>query len=77
MIALKAGSAGGSGGLRTNPLEVVSVGGVQNGGAVPADLIGAAVVHVGGRVQSDAGMLVFVVVPAEEPVAVHPGRLDR
>src|SRR4029450_10114925 len=56
---------------------VCEIGGVEHAGAVSADLIRAAVVHVGRYVQPDAGIFVFVFVPAEESVTVHTGGLDR
>ena len=43
---------------------VCGVGGVEHTGAFLADDGGGAVVHVGGNVQAEPGMAVFVVVPA-------------
>ena len=56
---------------------VCGVGGVEHTGAFVADDGGGAVVHVGGNVQAEPGMAVFVVVPAEEDLAVAAGGLDR
>jgi hypothetical protein len=38
--------------------------------------VGAAVVDIGGGVQADSGVPMLMGVPAEEPVAEHPGVLD-
>ena len=43
------------------------VDGVQHPGPVGSDQLGPAVVDIGGGVEADPGVAVFVVVPAEEP----------
>ena len=47
-------------------------------GRPPSDaFVGQAVMHVGGRQQPEARMMVFGVVLDEERMAVRPGILDR
>ena len=49
----------------------------EHAGALLAGDGGGAVVHVGGDVQAQPGMAMFVVVPPEEGLAVPTGGLDR
>ena len=63
--------------LADEPFRVGGVGGgevVRPGGL---DGLGTAVVDIGGGVQAQPGMAVFLVVPGEEDLAVCPGGLDR
>src|SRR5207247_4028863 len=53
------------------------VGGGQDLGASGPDGCGPAVVDVGGSVQAEAAVMVLVVVPGEEFLAVRPGGFDR
>ena len=53
------------------------VGGVQDLGAVGPDGCGLAVVDVGGGVQAEPAVMMLVVVPGEEVLAVRPGGFDR
>jgi hypothetical protein len=53
------------------------VGGVQDLGASGLDGRGATVVDVGGGVQAEAAVMMLVVVPGEEFLAVRAGGLDR
>jgi hypothetical protein len=53
------------------------IGGSQHHGAGAGDLLGAAVVHVGGGEQRDPAVVVLEVVPAEEALAERAGVLDR
>ncbi len=53
------------------------VGGAEHGGSSGLDGFGPPVVDVGRHLQTDTGIAMFVVVPAKERLAVHPGRLDR
>jgi hypothetical protein len=53
------------------------VGGVQDLGAADPDGCGPAVVDVGGGVQAEAAVMMLVVVPGEEVLAVRPGSLAR
>lgn len=48
------------------PFGVCGVGGIAYTGTLVTDRLGQAVVDVGGGVQADAGVAVFVVVPTEE-----------
>lgn len=52
------------------------VGSVQDHGSSVSDLFGSAVVDVGWRVEADARMTMFVVIPAEESTAVGVGVLE-
>jgi hypothetical protein len=52
--------------LADEALWVLGVGSVEDLGPLGSDELGAAVVHVGGRVEPDAGVAVVVVVPAKE-----------
>jgi len=56
---------------------VGGVGGVQDPGAGGLDGGGAAVVDVGGGVQAESAVMMVVVVPGEEFLAVRAGGLDR
>jgi len=58
-------------------LGVSEIGGVQDLGASGPDGCGPAVVDIGGGVQAKAAVMMLVVVPGEEVLAVHPGSLDR
>jgi hypothetical protein len=51
-------------------------GALQHLGAGADDLLGAAVVDVGGGEQRDPAVVVLQVVPAEEPLAEGAGVLD-
>jgi hypothetical protein len=53
------------------------VGGGQGLGALSLDGLGPAVVDVGGGVQAEPAVMMLVVVPGEEVLAVRPGRFDR
>ena len=64
-------------GLVDEALGVGAVGGGQDAGSLGLDGCGVAVVDVGWGVQAEAAVAVFVVVPAEEVLAVRPGMLDR
>src|SRR3546814_25750 len=52
------------------------VGGIEDDLAGGSDLVGAAVVNVGGGVEPDAGVAVVVVVVLEERVAERPGVVE-
>jgi hypothetical protein len=54
---------------------VSEIGGVQDLGALSLDGCGPAVVDVGGGVQAEAAVMMLVVVPGEEDLAVGPGGL--
>jgi hypothetical protein len=56
---------------------VGQVGGGQDLGAPGPDGGGPAVVDVGGGVQAEPAVMMLVVVPGEEFLAVRPGGLDR
>jgi hypothetical protein len=56
---------------------MLAVGGSQHAGPADLDGCGGAVVDVGGRVQAETAVMMLVVVPAEEFLAVCPGGLDR
>ena len=56
---------------------VSEVGGVQYLGSPGPDGCGPVVVDVGGGVQAEAAVMVLVVVPREEFLAVRPGGFDR
>ena len=53
------------------------VGRGEHGRSCRDTLLGQAVMHVGGRQQAEAGMMVLGVVPGKEAVAVRSGVLDR
>ena len=53
------------------------VGGVKHACALVPDCLGQAVVDVGGGLQDQPGVAVFVVVPTEEVLAVSSGVFDR
>jgi hypothetical protein len=53
------------------------VGRGEHGRARRDALLGQAVVHVGGRQQAEADVMVLGLVPGEEDVGVRPGVLDR
>ena len=55
------------------PFGVCGVGGVEDDTTPIAYGLGSAVVNVGGGVEPDAGVTVFIVVPAEEAGAVGLG----
>ena len=57
--------------------RVRRVGRREHGRSRSYALIGQAVMHIRGRQQAEAGMMVFGVVPDEEGVAVGAGVLDR
>ena len=61
--------------LADEPLGVGGVGGLQHPGPLGADLLGPAVVEVGGGVEPDPGVAMLGVVPAEEPGAEAVGVL--
>ena len=63
--------------LADEALGVGLVGGVQDLGAPGPDGRGVAVVDVGGGVQAEPAVMMVVVVPGKEFLAVRPGRLDR
>jgi hypothetical protein len=56
---------------------VGGIGGVQDRVSHEGDLLGAAVVDVGGGQEPDPAMAMLAVVPAEEPLAEGPGVFDR
>jgi hypothetical protein len=56
---------------------VCGVGGVEYAGPFVTDCLGEAVVDVGGGMQAQPGVAVFVVVPSEEVLAVSSGVFDR
>jgi hypothetical protein len=56
---------------------VSEIGGVQVLGAPGLDGCGAAVVDVGGGVQAGSAVMMLVVVPGEEVLAVCAGGFDR
>ena len=53
------------------------VGGGQDLGAAGPDGCGPAVVDISSGVQAEAAVMVLVVVPGEEVLAVGPGGFDR
>ena len=53
------------------------VGGVEYAGTLVADCLGEAVVDVGGGMQAQPGVAMFIVVPTEEDLAVSSGVFDR
>jgi len=59
------------------PFRVCGVGGIEHACAVVPDCLGQAVVDVGGGLQDQPGVAVFVVVPTEEVLAVSSGVFDR
>jgi len=63
--------------LADEALGVGGVGGVQDLGALGPDGGGVSVVDVGGGVQAEPAVMMLVVVPAEESLAVRAGGLDR
>src|SRR4029078_362135 len=73
---LWAGSVAGAAFAR-EPFWVGGVCGVEHAGALLAGDGGGAVVHVGGKVQAQPSMAMFVVVTAQEGLAVPTGGLDR
>ena len=48
----------------------------EHGGALVTDGLGGAVVDVGGSVQAQPAVVMFVVIPGEEALAVPAGGLD-
>ena len=64
-------------GLADEPFGVGGVGGGEHVRPGGLDGLGAAGVDVGGGVQAQPGMAVFLVIPGEEDLAVCPGGLDR
>src|SRR2546425_10233839 len=60
---------------RRKPLGMGRVGRGEHGRARRDALLGQAVMHVGGRQQAEAGVMVLGVVPGEEDVGVGPGVL--
>ena len=58
------------------PFGVCGVGGVEYTGPLVADCLGQAVVDVGGCMQAQPGMAVFIVIPTEEDLAVSSGVFD-
>src|SRR3990172_6716551 len=58
-------------------LRVCGMGRGEHGGRRGHALLGEAVVHIMGRQQSQAAVMMFDVVPGEEDVAVGAGVLDR
>jgi hypothetical protein len=63
--------------LADEPFWVGGEGSVQDGGSGAGDLLGAAVVDVGGGEQRDPAVAVLGVVPAEEAPAEGAGVGDR
>src|SRR5574337_565594 len=59
------------------PFWVFGVGGVEYAGTFVADRLGQAVVDVGGGMQAQPGVAVFIVIPTEEDLAVPSSFLDR
>ena len=53
------------------------VGGVEYAGALIADCLGEAVVDVGGGMQAQPGVAVFIVIPTEEVLTVQSSFLDQ
>ena len=49
----------------------------EHGGALVTDGLGGAVVDVGGSVQAQPAVVMIVVIPSEEGLAVPAGGLDR
>ena len=58
-------------------LRMNSIGSGEHGRPRGDAFVGQAVMHVGGRQQPEARMMMLGVVPDEERVAVHPGILNR
>ena len=58
-------------------LGMLGVGRGEHGRSRRDALLGHAMVHVGGRQQAEAGVMMLGVVPREEDVAVGAGVLDR
>ena len=77
LIQTSVGIAAGAGGPAGKPLGMGRVGRGEHGRARRDALLGQAVVHVGGRQQAEADVMVLGVVPGEEDVAVGSGVLDR
>ena len=63
--------------MTDEPLWVVLVGRGQGDGALLPDRGSTSVVDVSGGVKSEAAMMMDVVVPGEEPLAVSSGGFDR
>jgi hypothetical protein len=59
------------------PFRVCGVGGGEYAGAFVADHLGQAVVDVGGGMQAQPTVAVFIVIPTEENLAVQSSLLDR
>ncbi len=58
------------------PFGVCGVGGVEDAGALVANCLSQAVVDIGGGMQAQPGVAMFIVVPTEEDLAVSSGVFD-
>jgi hypothetical protein len=76
LIHTCSGGRGGVGWLADEPLGVGHIGALQHLLAGSQDLLGAAIVNVGGGQQTDPGVVVLQVAPVEEALAEAAGVLD-